>query len=128
MTIPGVGPLGAVTFRTTIGDPERFRRSRDVGVHLGLTPRKYGSGKTDRNGSFSRIGNAGTRAVPYQAGLALLTRSQRWSKLRACGMAVAKRRGMRRAAIAVGRKLAVLRHRIWKDATTYEEERSAAAA
>ena len=128
MTIPGVGPLAAVTFRTKIDDPARFRRSRDVGAHLGLTPRKYGSGETDRNGPISKAGDAGMRAVLYQAGLALLTRSQRWSKLRAWGMAVAKRRGMRRAVVAVGRKLAILMHRIWKDGTTYEWGQSATAA
>ena len=128
MTIPGVGALAAVTFRTTIDDPKRFRRSRDVGAHLGLTPRKYASGETDRNGSITRMGDANTRAVLYQAGLALLTRSQKWSKLKAWGVAVARRRGMRRAVVAVGRKLAILMHRIWKDGTTYEWEQSAAAA
>lgn len=128
MTIPGVGAVAAVTFRTTIDDPKRFRRSRDVGAHLGLTPRKYASGETDRNGSISRMGDANTRAVLYQAGLALLTRSQRWSKLKAWGVAVAKRRGMRRAVVAVGRKLAILMHRIWKDGTTYEWGPTAAAA
>ncbi|PZX14216.1 transposase IS116/IS110/IS902 family protein [Palleronia aestuarii] len=127
MTIPGVGPLAAVTFRTTIDDPARFRRSRDVGAHLGMTPRKYASGETDRNGPISKVGDAGMRAVLYQAGLALLTRSQRWSKLRAWGMAVAKRRGMRRAIVAVGRKLAILMHRIWKDGNTYEWGQSATA-
>ncbi|WP_313138281.1 IS110 family transposase [Paracoccus jeotgali] len=128
MTIPGVGPLVAVTFRTTIDDPDRFRRSRDVGPHLGLTPRKYASGETDRNGAISKVGDAATRAVLYQAGLAVLTRSQRWSKLRAWGMAVAKRRGMRRAVVAVGRKLAILMHRIWKDGTTYTWGQTASAA
>lgn len=128
MTIPGVGALAAVTFRTTIDDPSRFLRSRDVGAHLGLTPRKYASGETDRNGSISRMGDASTRAVLYQAGLALLTRSQRWSKLKAWGVAVAKRRGMRRAVVAVGRKLAILMHRIWKDGTTYEWGQKAEAA
>lgn len=47
MTIPGVGPLTALAFRATVDQPERFRRSRDVGAHLGLTPRRYQSGETD---------------------------------------------------------------------------------
>ena len=112
MTIPGGGPVATVTFRTTIDDPDRFRRSRDVGAHPGLTPRKYASGETDRNGSISRIGDGGTRAVLYQAGLALRTRPQRWSKSGAWGRAVAKRRAMRRAVVAERRKLAILMHRI----------------
>ena len=74
------------------------------------------------------MGDANTRAVLYQAGLALLTRSRKWSKLKAWGVAVAKRRGMRRAVVAGGRKLAILMRRIWKDGTTDEWEQSAAAA
>jgi transposase len=91
MTVPGVGAVTAITFATTIDDPDRFHRSRDVGAHLGLTPRKYASGEVDRNGRISKTGDAPMRAVLYQASLALLTRSQRWCKLRAWGMAVAKR-------------------------------------
>lgn len=120
MSIPGVGVLVAATFRTVIDDPARFRRSRDVGAHLGMTPRKYASGETDRNGGISKIGDASTRAVLYQAGLAVLTRSQKWSKLRAWGMNIAKRRGLRRAVCAVARKIAVLMHSLWKNGSTYD--------
>ena len=119
MTVPGVGAVTAIAFATTIDDPDRFHRSRDVGAHLGLTPRKYASGEVDRNGRISKTGDAPMRAVLYQASLALLTRSQRWCKLRAWGMAVAKRRGLRRAVVAVSRKLAVLMHRIWADGSEF---------
>jgi len=67
MTIPGVGALTAITFLTTIDDPDRFQRSRDVGAHLGLTPRKYASGETDRNGAISRCGDVMLRTILYQA-------------------------------------------------------------
>jgi transposase len=50
MTVPGVGPVVAVTFRVTVDRPERFQRSRAVGAHLGLTPRKHSSGETDYTG------------------------------------------------------------------------------
>lgn len=120
MTIPGVGALTAVTFITTIDDPDRFQRSRDVGAHLGMTPRKYASGEVDRNGGISKCGDASMRTTLYQASLALLCRSQRWSKLRAWGMALAKRRGLRRAIVAVARKLAVLMHRVWADGTEFK--------
>lgn len=120
MTIPGVGALTAITITTTIDDPARFHRSRDVGAHLGMTPRKYASGEIDRNGGISKCGDASMRATLYQASLALLCRSQRWSKLRAWGMAIAKRRGLRRAIVAVGRKMAVLMHRIWTDGTSFK--------
>jgi transposase len=119
MTVPGVGPLTAVAYITTIDDPDRFHRSRDVGAHLGLTPRKYASGEVDRNGGISKCGDVMMRSVLYQAALALLTRSQRWSALRAWGMAVAKRRGLKRAVVAVSRKLAIVMHRIWADGSEF---------
>ena len=119
MTVPGVGALAAVMFTSTIDDPDRFHKSRDVGAHLGMTPRKYASGEVDRNGSISKCGDAAMRAVLYQASLALMTRSRRWCKLKAWGMAVATRRGMRRAIVAVARKLAILMHRIWADGTEF---------
>ncbi|RUM95438.1 IS110 family transposase [Pseudaminobacter arsenicus] len=119
MTIPGVGALTAVMLTTTIDDPDRFQRSRDVGAHLGMTPRKYASGEIDRNGGISKCGDASIRATLYQASLALLCRSQRWSKLRTWGMAAVKRRGVRRAIVAVGRKMAVLMHWVWADGTSF---------
>ena len=126
MTIPGVGAITAVTFLTTIDDPDRFHRSRDVGAHLGLTPKKYASGETDRNGGISKCGDAAMRAVLYQSALSLLTRSKRYSSIRVWGLGIAKRRGLRRAVVAVARKLAVLMHRIWADGTEYRWQREAA--
>ena len=76
MTIPGAGAITAVTFLTTIDDPARFHRSRDVGAHLGLTPKRYASGETDRNGGISKCGDGAMCAVLYQSALALLTRSK----------------------------------------------------
>lgn len=128
MTVPGVGAVTAVTFLAVIDDPSRFQHSRDVGAHLGMTPRKYASGETDRNGSISKIGDALMRTTLYQASLALLTRSKRWSTLKAWGMAVAKRRGLRRAIVAVARKLAIVMHRIWADGTEFRWTREEATA
>jgi transposase len=119
MTIPGVGTITAITFLTTIDDPDRFQRSRDVGAHLGLTPKKYASGETDRNSGISKCGDAGMRTVLYQAGLALLTRTAKVSSIRSWGLAVAKRRGLRRAVVAVARKLAIVMHRVWSDGTEF---------
>ena len=128
MTIPGVGALTAVTYVTTIDEPARFQSSRDVGAHLGLTPRKYASGEVDRDGAISKCGDALLRATLYQAALALLTRTQRWSVLKAWGVAVAKRRGLRRAVVAVARKLAIVMHRIWADGTEFRWSREELAA
>lgn len=115
MTVPGVGPITALAFRATIDRPERFRRSRDVGAHLGLTPARYQSGETDIQGRISRCGDELARTALYEAAHTLLVRSKKWSSLRAWGMSVAKRRGMARARVAVARKLAVILHRMWRD-------------
>ena len=90
MTVPGVGPLTALAFRATVDRPDRFRRSRDVGAHLGLTPRRYQSGETDVQGRISRCGDELARTALYEAAHSLLIRSTKWSSLRAWGMQVAK--------------------------------------
>jgi len=127
MTVPGVGPLTALAFRATIDQPGRFRKSRDVGAHLGLTPRRYQSGETDVQGRISRCGDELGRTALYEAAHSLLIRSSKWSALRAWGMAVAKRRGMARARVAVARKLAVILHRMWADGSEFRWGRQAAA-
>jgi transposase len=132
MGVPGVGPLTALAFRATVDRPDRFRRSRDVGAHLGLTPKRYQSGETDVQGGISRCGDELARTALYEAAHSLLVRSRRWSGLRAWGMQVAKRRGMARARVAVARKLAVVLHRVWVDGAEFrwgkEEEAPAAPA
>jgi transposase len=128
MTVPGVGPLTALAFRATIDRPDRFRKSRDVGAHLGLTPRRYQSGETDIQGRISRCGDELARTALYEAGHSLLIRDTRWSSLRAWGMNVAKRRGMARARVAVARKLAVILHRMWTDGSVFRWSKQEAAA
>ena len=119
MSVPGVGPITALAFRATIDRPDRFRRSRDVGAHLGLTPARYQSGETDIQGRISRCGDELARTSLYEAAHTLLVRSKKWSSLRAWGMKVAKARGMARARVAVARKLAVILHRMWSDETEF---------
>ncbi|MER8830941.1 IS110 family transposase [Mesorhizobium sp. M0938] len=119
MSVPGVGPITALAFRATIDRPERFSRSRNVGAHLGLTPARYQSGETDIQGKVSRCGDELARTALYEAAHTLLVRSKKWSSLRAWGMNVAKRRGMARARVAVARKLAVILHHMWVDATEF---------
>jgi transposase len=128
MTIPGVGSITAVTYLTTIDDPDRFQRSRDVGAHLGLTPKKYASGEVDRNSGISKCGDVLMRTTLYQAALALLTRCQKHSDLRNWGLRLAKRRGLRRAIVGVARKLAIVMHRIWADGTEFRWSREESAA
>ncbi|WAP66922.1 IS110 family RNA-guided transposase [Jiella pelagia] len=130
MSVPGVGPITALAFRATIDRPERFRHSRDVGVHLGLTPSRYQSGETDIQGRISRCGDELTRSVLYEAANSLLVRSKKWSSLKAWGMQIARRRGMARARVAVARKLAVILHRMWSEGEDFRfgKEPSASVA
>jgi transposase len=128
MTVPGVGALVAVTFTSGVDAPERFARSKGVGAHFGLTPRKYQSGETDVTGAVSRVGDAMVRTALYEAAHILLTRAVRFSALKRWALEVAKRRGMKRAKVALARKLAVVLHRMWVDGTTFRWGREAAAA
>ncbi len=119
MTVPGVGFITALTFKAGVDDPSRFKKSRTVGAHFGLTPRRSQSGETDFDGHISRAGDADVRCALYTAANAMLTRTAQWSSLKAWGMQIAKTRGHRRAVIAVARKLAVILHRLWIDDTQF---------
>jgi transposase len=119
MTAPGVGYITALTFKAGVDDPTRFKRSRTVGAHFGLTPRRFQSGEMDNPGRISRCGDRDVRSTLYTAANALLTRSSKWSALKVWGMQLAKKRGHRRAVIAVARKLAVILHRMWIDDTQF---------
>jgi transposase len=119
MTAPGVGPIVALTFRTCVDNPARFSRSKCVGAHYGLTPRLYQSGETARTGRISRCGDVMLRSSLYEAALVLLTGPGRWNPLKAWGIAVARRRGMQKAIVAVARKLAIILHRMWRDETDF---------
>ena len=119
MTAPGVGYITALTFKAGVDDPSRFKRSRTVAAHFGLTPRRLQSGEMDIEGRISKSGDTEVRRTLYTAANAMLTRSSRWSPLKAWGMQLAKQRGHKRAVVAVARKPAVILHRMWLDGTTY---------
>jgi transposase len=119
MTVPGVGIITALTFQAEIDDPLRFKKSRDVGVHVGLTPRRYASGEIDRSGGISKCGNSALRSLLFEASVTMLTRSGKWSRLKSWGVRLAQRNGFKAASTAVARKLAVVMHRMWVDETDF---------
>ncbi|RKK00102.1 IS110 family transposase [Pseudoroseomonas wenyumeiae] len=127
MTVPGVGAIVALTYRSTIDDPGRFRSSRSVGAFLGLTPRRYQSGETDRVGAISKAGDPAARVALFEAAHVLLTRVARWSALKAWGMRLAQRRGTKRAKVALARKLAGILHRMWVSESDFRSGAPAAA-
>jgi transposase len=119
MTVPGVGPITALCFKATIDDPTRFKRSRSVGAYVGLTTRRHASGEVDWSGRISKCGDAMLRMYLFEAAGVLLTRVPKWSALKAWGMRLARRNGLRKAKVAVARKLAVILHRMWIDETEF---------
>jgi hypothetical protein len=127
MAVPGVGALVAITFTSAIDDPARFRRSRAVGAHFGLTPKKHQSGETDVTGGISRVGDAMVRTALDQAARIMLTRAVRFSGLKRWALEVARRRGMKRAKVALARKLAAVLLRLWTDGSAFRCGKEAAS-
>src|SRR5262245_48826173 len=130
MTVPGVGPVMAPTYPVTVDVPVRFQKSKSVGAVFGLTPSRHQSGESDRPGAISRCGDEMMRSMLYEAAQILLVRLTRWSWLKAWAMQIARRRGMKKAIVALARRLAVILHRIWVDGTAFRwtREQTAAAA
>jgi transposase len=128
MTVPGVGPVVALTYRATVDVPARFHNSKAVGVSFGLTPSKYQSGEINRTGAISKCGDEMMRVMLYEAAQIMLVRSTKWSWLKAWAMKIARHRGMKKAIVALARRLAVIMHRIWVDGTEFRWTREVAAA
>ena len=119
MTAPGIGPITALCYLATIDDPTRFKKSSSVGAYAGLTARRYASGEVDWTGRISKCGDKMLRSYLYEAANVLLTRIAKWSALKAWGIRLAKRSGLRKAKVAVARKLAVILHRMWIEGTEF---------
>ena len=128
MTVPGVGPVVALTYRATVDVPARFKNSKAVGAVFGLAPSKYQSGEIDRSGGISRCGDEMMRMMLYEAAQIMLVRSAKWSWLKAWAMKIARHRGMKKAIVALARRLAVIMHRIWVDGTEFRWTREVAVA
>ena len=127
MTTPSVGAIVAITYKSALDDPGRIKKSRNAGPLFGLTPKRYQSGETDITGGISRVGDEMVRTALYEAANVLLSRVTRFSSLKRWGLEVAKRRGMKRAKVAVARKLAVILHRMWIDGSTFRWTKTEAA-
>jgi transposase len=126
MTTPAVGPIVALTYASAIDDPARFKSSKAAGPHFGLTPKKYQSGETDRTGRISKTGDAAVREALYQAAHIMLTKAIKGcSELKSWAMRIARRAGMRKAKVALARKLAVILHRMLADGKAFNPAASA---
>ena len=114
MSAPGIGVLSSLAYVSMVEDPARFNRSRSVGAHLGLTPRRYRSGEIDRSGRISRCGDTLARTLLYEAAVVILARIKKASHLKDWASAIAKRSGNGKARVALARKLAVILHSVWR--------------
>ncbi len=112
MTVPGVGPVTSLAFAATIGDAERFAKSRTVGAYIGLTSRRWQSGEMDYSGRISKHGDAMLRALLYEAANSLLTVVRKAHPLKDWARRVRKRTSHKKACVALARKLAVILHRM----------------
>jgi transposase len=121
MTIPGVGQLTALAFVAAIDDPSRIRRSRDVGAYLGLVARRrYQSGEVDYTGSISKCGDRRVRTLLYEAANVMLTRYKGQLKLKDWAFAIAQRSTMRKARVALARRLGIIMHAMLRNGTEFE--------
>jgi len=128
MTAPGVGAVVALTFKSAVDDPTRFKRVRDVGPWLGLTPSRYQSGRTDIVGHITKAGDAGVRTALYEAATTVLSRVTRWSTIKNWGMRVASRSGAKKARVAIARKLAIVLLTMWRSQTPFRWSATQASA
>lgn len=122
LSVPGVGPLTALSFYSAIGNPDRFRRVRDVGPYLGLTPSLRQSGRFHQQGRISKMGNKMTRTHLVSAATVLLSKCRTECALRTWGLELSKRKGRTKARVALARKLAVVMMRVWLDGTQFEAD------
>lgn len=119
----GVGPVTALAFAVTIEDPDRFRKSRDVPVYLGLLPRRDQSGQSDKQLAITKAGDRYLRRLLVSCAQYILGNFGPDSDLRRWGLAICERGGKnakKRAVVAVARKLAVILHCLWKRKEFYE--------
>lgn len=113
ISVPEVGPVVSLAFVATSDDTSRFSNSQAVGRFLGLAPRLNESRETERIGRISRCGDAIKRGLLFEAATVLLTSVQTLSWLEAWAMNLGRRRGMKKAIVALSKRLAVILHRIW---------------
>ncbi len=127
MTIPGVGPINALSFIALVDDPHRFSRTSDIGAFLGLAPKRHQSGEVDWSGRVSKCGDGAMRGLLFEAASCVIRQVKRFSPLKSWAVRLAGRRGIRKAAFATARKIAVLMLTLWKNGTDYQGTQAATA-
>ena len=119
--MPGIGAVVALTFRSAVDDPTRFTSSKKVGPWVGLTPSRNQSGERDVSGGITKAGDVNLRRALCQAATVMMNRG-RSTWLRVWAAQIARRRGRKRAMVALARRIGVILHRIWVDGTAFQAE------
>jgi len=120
MTIPGVGVQTSAAFAAAVDEAGRFRQSCNAGAYFGLVPRRHQSGELDWTGSITKQGDGTVRKLLYEAANSILTRSRETFALKTWAMKIAKRRGLKKARVALARRLAVIMHAMLRDGTLFQ--------
>lgn len=128
MSIPGIGEVNAVAFTSIVEDAHRFKKNRDIGSYLGLTPRIYASGEMEKRGRITRAGSSLMRSLLFEAAQALLRRSKKMSSLKSWAMRLCKRKPSKVVITALARKLAIIMLAVWKKGTTFQMTKADIAA
>lgn len=119
-TIPGVGAVTALTFKLEVDDPTRFKKSRSVGAYAGMTPKQYSSGESQKQGAISKTGSRELRSLLCQSAMCMMYNTRTWSRPKLFGLKIKKKHGHKKAIVALGRKLAVIMHRMWIEQKSFE--------
>lgn len=119
-TIPGVGAVTAMTFKLEIDDPIRFKQSRSVGAYIGMVPKQYSSGEVVKQGAISKTGSGELRTLLCQSAMCMMYNTKSWSRPKLFGLKIKKKHGHKKAIVALGRKLAVIMHRMLIERKPFE--------
>lgn len=121
--VPGVGPITSLAFVLTINDPHRFKKSRQVGAYIGLTPKQRQSGDHDPELRITKAGNAYLRQLLVEVAHVIVRPNTRDSDLKRWALKHLEHGGKnvkKRVLVAVARKVAVLLHRLWVTGEVYQ--------
>lgn len=127
MTVPGVGPICALSFYASVGEPDRFKRVSDIGSYFGLTPRIHQSGLVERFGRISKMGNRHVRSLLVRSAMSFLRWGDPDCALHHWARSIEQRRGRGRAKVALARKLAMIMLSMWKSGESFDRRPPAGA-
>ena len=123
-SVPSIGPVTAAAFLAAIDDAQRFPHAHQLEAYLGLVPREYSSGETQRRGAITKAGHSRTRWLLIQAAVSILRRRPpQAEELRTWALRIAARRGKQVAVVALARRLAGILYALLRDGSVFEPQR-----